>query len=103
MNEIKWTKGEWLRQENCVYALQDGNYNRFDLLVQAGYTDVGRTSKEEIMATAQLIKSAPKLYESLKELYLILHEDEHYATYNPKMKLAENALKEARGEIKNDN
>ncbi len=66
-----YTKGEWqVIDGNFVYALNSNNTNRFDLSIHAGYTEIGKTPKDEIEANAHLISAAPDMYEALKGILL---------------------------------
>ncbi len=63
----KFTPGEWLIQGTTVYALNDRGHNRFDARVQYGFTDEHqRTSDDELVANALLMKSAPLMHTALK-------------------------------------
>jgi len=66
---MKHTPGPWIADGNFVYALNEQQVNRFSLSLCKGYSDIGRTSTEELAANARLIAAAPELLEVLERLY----------------------------------
>lgn len=82
MSELKITPGPWILGESLeafVYALRTGNdVNRMSLQVQGGYTDTGKTTREELDANARLIAAAPDLLSALESL-LTAHKAYHVA------------------------
>jgi len=105
MNELKATPGQWQRNGDYVFALDDTQtVNRMSLLVSAGYVnwDTKRPALEdESVANAALIAAALELYTALDEMatfirdYKAAMKDE--LPY-PVLDRAEAALKKARGE-----
>ena len=68
---LNYTRGNWQiagEAKDFVYCLNSNGINRFSLLVQGGYTENAKTSRHEIEENAQLIASAPLLYEALKRV-----------------------------------
>ena len=71
----KFTKGPWLQAEGdatFIYALNDQGSNRFWFLLQS--SGKGSANNDELIANANLIKSAPDMYEALDMLCKL---DEH--------------------------
>ena len=74
---LNYTRGNWQiagEAKDFVYCLNSNGINRFSLLVQGGYTENAKTSRHEIEENAQLIASAPDMYEALKLLQAALTE-----------------------------
>jgi len=66
---MDYTKGEWQIDGTTVYALNKRGNNRFFTNVQHGDIDSGAfTSKEELIANAQLISASPDMYLAGQEL-----------------------------------
>lgn len=90
MNEPKFTKGKW----KIVYA--KGSH----ALVLGKYLEIGINCKEnygDSTSNAQLISSAPELYEALEEIKLLLDMRKENAESKIYIKLLK-ALAKARGE-----
>ena len=97
MSEAKFTKGEWKISDSegvsrFVYALNENYTNQFSLLIEGnGFSGA---DNDELTANANLIKSAPKLYEKLKLLV-----EESRLVYGEDYDEIDDLLAEARGEV----
>jgi len=77
---MKHTPGPWIAESNFVYALNEQQVNRFSLSLCQGYSNIGRTSTEELVANARLIATAPDLLKEMEAVHRILRKQGHDMT-----------------------
>lgn len=63
----KFCSSRFLIEDNCVYALNSRNSNRFYCFVQKGYDDrKRRITTDEVNATARLFQDSALMYDLLR-------------------------------------